>query len=335
MALDFSALNTAPRLLLEADLKPLQGTRFQPTGFPDLGAAVYDGPDGRRMLLVESAQSMANRLETVCWDSTTNKLVKSLDGLPFIKVEDKSGNYLTNSILEAHRINSPYIVNSAGFEKIAQEIDFKEDRPFDVKKQLAPVLLKYDINALLHGVFLEKVGGVVRLSRSVSAFIEARDCKVAASGGVKLDRVKPGKGDEGNTAKEGFGNVPYSRDEYVSQEITAFFNLDLAQIRSFGFAPSVEKLLIAFALYKIRLFLDAGLRLRTACDLDVIGLRATRPDAYVVPTVDEFETELPSLISEAAKSVNFAGITRLVWDGAGKGKKGKKTEKDELSENEG
>ena len=68
MPLNLDALATAPRLLMEAHLQPLQGTRFQPTGFPNLGAATYDGPSGERMLLVESAQSMANRLETVCWD---------------------------------------------------------------------------------------------------------------------------------------------------------------------------------------------------------------------------------------------------------------------------
>jgi CRISPR-associated protein Csb1 len=53
MTIDFSSLHTAPRLLIEADLQPLQGARFQPTGFPDLGAAVYDGPNGNRLLLVE------------------------------------------------------------------------------------------------------------------------------------------------------------------------------------------------------------------------------------------------------------------------------------------
>ncbi len=65
MSLDLSTLKEAPRLLLRAKLKPLQGTRFQPTGFPEIGAAQYDGPDGTPMLLVESAQSMANRLDTV------------------------------------------------------------------------------------------------------------------------------------------------------------------------------------------------------------------------------------------------------------------------------
>ena len=68
MPLDFSALARAPRLLIEAKLQPVQGERFQPTGFPNLGAAIYKAPDGNDMILVESAQSVANRLEKVCWD---------------------------------------------------------------------------------------------------------------------------------------------------------------------------------------------------------------------------------------------------------------------------
>ncbi len=108
--MDTSKLNTTPRLLITAQLKPIMGTRFQPTGFPDLGAATYKTADGKSMLLVESAQSMANRLETVCWDANTNDWVPTLKGLPLVAVKDKQGNPLTNSVLEAHRLNSQYIL---------------------------------------------------------------------------------------------------------------------------------------------------------------------------------------------------------------------------------
>ena len=62
MKSDLSPLASEPRLLLEATLRPLQGSRFQPTGFPNLGHAAYESPDGTgQTVLVESAQSMANR----------------------------------------------------------------------------------------------------------------------------------------------------------------------------------------------------------------------------------------------------------------------------------
>jgi CRISPR-associated protein Csb1 len=78
MPLHFSELQEVPRLLLEAELRPLQGDRFQPTGFADLGPARYQLPDGTEMLLVESAQSVANRLEAVCWDEATGQLSREL-----------------------------------------------------------------------------------------------------------------------------------------------------------------------------------------------------------------------------------------------------------------
>ena len=87
MSIDFSSLSGQPRLLIETTLKPVQGTRFQPTGFPDLGHAVYDAPDGAgQVVLVESAQSMANRLEAVCWDEVADDWVAPLRGLPLVKV---------------------------------------------------------------------------------------------------------------------------------------------------------------------------------------------------------------------------------------------------------
>ncbi len=300
MPLDFTALANAPRLLLEAQLKPIQGTRFQPTGFPHLGAATYDGPDGTRMLLVESAQSMANRLETVCWDTVGDDWVKPLKGLPVIKVLDKQGQPLTNTVLEAHRTNSPYILegkDTAVLDLLKKELADMEEGPVDIRK-LASVLLRLDSNALLHGVFLAKsdlAGGRLRLPRALSAFIEAEDVREAQSGGVKNDHVNP----SGDTAR-GFGNVPFARSEFSSPKITAYFNLDLAQIRGYGLGDAVTQLLIAIALFKIRAFLEDGLRLRTACDLECSALSVTRPEGFAVPDRATLEAELPALIDKVA-----------------------------------
>lgn len=304
MSLDLSALQGAPRLLMEADLQPVQGSRFQPTGFPDLGAAEYSGPDGTRMLLVESAQSMANRLEAVCWDTVEDDWVEPLRGLPLVKVLDGAGNPLTNSVLEAHRLNSPYILESKDktvFQILKDELANMEEGIVDIR-QLAATLFRMDTNAVLHGVFLAKsdlAGGRLRLPRALSSFIEAEQVSVAASGGVKNDPVNP-KGDTG----KGFGNVPFARDEYTSPKITAYFNLDLAQIRGFGLGDAAETLLVAIALFKIQRFLKVGLRLRTACDLDLQNpLRVTRPDGFVVPSLEALQDALPGLIANVERAV--------------------------------
>ena len=312
MAIDFSSLSNEPRLLMEATLTPVQGQRFQPTGFPNLGHARYASPDGSgEMVLVESAQSMANRLEAVCWDEGADDWIPPLKGLSIVKVVDGDGRPLTNSLIEAHRLNSPYILE--GKDRSVVQLLKKRLAAMDIGRvdlrELAKALLEFDANALLHGVFLAKkelAGGRLRLPRSLSAFIEADNANVVASGGVKNDSVDP-KGD----AAKGFGNVPFARDEWVASKITAYFNLDLRQIRAFGLGADVEQLLIALALFKVRRFLVLGLRLRTACDLDLAGLTVTRPDRFELPSLADLEKELPKLI-EAVGSAGHFGETPVL-----------------------
>ena len=299
MAVDLTQLDHQPRLLLEATLRPVQGTRFQPTGFPNLGHAVYESPTGNgQTVLVESAQSMANRLEVVCWDEVTNDWVPPLQGLPVVQVRDGDGHHLTNSLIEAHRLNSPYILEGKDKSvlRMLEERLAKFERGRVDLRELAQVLLEFDTNALLHGVFLAKkqlAGGRLRLPRSLSAFIEAEGAKRAVSGGVKNDAVNP-KG----TAARGFGNVPFTRDEWTAERITAYFNLDLRQIRAYGLGGDVERVLILLALFKIRRFLVDGLRLRTACDLDVEEVKVTRPSSFSLPATTAIEAEIPPLIDK-------------------------------------
>lgn len=317
-------LGTAPRLLLEVPLAPVQGTRFQPTGFPDLGAATFQAVQGGRvvdMLLVESAQSMANRLEEVCWDKTRNDWVAPLQGLPYVKVLTTDGKFVTTSLLESHRLNSPYILegkNKTFFTKLQTEMGAADKGMVDLSK-LARLLLKYDVNALLHGIFLAKkelAGGRLRMARTLSAFIEASDVRVVATGGVKKDEYDP-QGD----AKKGFGHVPFHRDEYTGN-VTAFFNLDLAQLRGLGLEPEVEHLVVFLALFKILRFLEQGLRLRTACDLTPAGpVKIVRPDSFVMPSLSDVEKALPALIQAASQHFASPVVTVVTYEPADKADK--------------
>jgi len=283
MSLDLSSLEGAPRVLFSIPLEPLQGHRFQPTGFPSLGAATFQSPDGMN-LLVESAQSMANRLELTIWDDVRNDVRDELAGLSHVRVH-RNGAFLTDTILESHRLNSPYLLENTDksfFNELREALGVLETGPID-RRKLAEVLLRYDIGSLLHGVFLAKpelAGGRLRVSRALSAFIEADGVRVAASGGVKNDHVNP----SGDT-KKGFGNVPFARDEFTAERITLYVNLDLIQIRGYGLGTDVERLLTLLALYKLRVLVSRSLRLRTACDLEVGdgALRATAPTGFLVP----------------------------------------------------
>lgn len=326
--MDLNELKNESRMLIEVPLRPIQGTRFQPTGFPDLGAATYTLADGTEMLLVESTQSMANRMEEVCWNKGKNELVEPLKGIPYVIVKDENGKFVTNSILESHRINSPYILESEDknfYNVLKNEIGAMDMGAVDMTK-FANTILKYDLNCLLHGVFLAKselAGGRLRLPRALSGFIEAKNVTTASSGGVKLDHVDP-KGD----SKKGFGHVPFHRDEY-SGEITAYFNLDISQIRGYGLGYDIEDLLILLAIYKIRKVLHDGLRLRTACDLEVSGeILVKRPKDFTLPDLEELEQKLPGMIESLGKNFSEPRITNVLYK-PGKGKTSKKKSNNE------
>jgi CRISPR-associated protein Csb1 len=325
-----------PRILIEAELWPVQGERFQPTGFPDLGAAVYRLPDGTQKLLVESPQSMANRLEEVCWDSARDDLVDELQGLPYVRV-DLGPFGVTSSILEFHRLNSPYIWELNGDErrrhfqeKVYVELGVRGRRPrrrgraagrtneeegeeerdvpgvVDARK-LAALCLRYDPNSIVHGVFLEKVAGRFRLPRALSAFIEATNVQPAESGGVKFDRVFPEQDQaRGIRSQDGFTNVPFARTEFVAERITAYFNFDVALVASYGLPPQGERLVRALALWKVRRFLDGGLRLRTACDLDCKTVKVTSPAGDRLPDAAELNREVREAITQCQAAGLFA-----------------------------
>lgn len=335
MTIDYERLKDAPRLLVEAKLKPLQGHRFQPTGFADLGPARYTLPDGTEMLLIESAQSVANRMELACWDSAAQDLISDLQGLSYIKITDGDNRHVSNSLLEAHRINSEYVMKEAkrvmktngqrkpsdkSFnEEFAAEIGYAKDGRVDWK-QFHAGLLKYDPNSLIHGCFLEEIGGRLRATRVLSGFIEASGVAVAESGGVKNNIVQP-------ELKGGEGNVPFHRTEFVAKEIKAFFNLDLALLRGYGLGHNddakkngnfywsdAEKLLIALSLFKMRRFLSTGLRLRTACDLEVDGeLAVTHPKDFVVSDESILLKECKHCIGNCKSLFADPAITEVEW----------------------
>ncbi len=297
------SLENSGRLLLEVELKPIQGDRFQPTGFPDLGAAEIPLHDSTISLLVESPQSMANRLEEVCLNKDKTNFVDELNGLPMIKVNNINNEQITNSVRESHRIGSFYILEG-GNEEIKKKLNGLQNKDGRWNTDLvktSPLIFELDVNSLLHGVWIAKkiAEGRIKIPRALSAFIEAKNVKNVTSGGAKIDHVKPGKDDDTGGASKGQGNVPFSRIEYTAESITAFFNLDLQQIRSYCLEKHQTELLINLALWKIQKFLETGLRLRTACDLQIKSEpKVISPEGFTLPDMSELNSKIKDLISK-------------------------------------
>jgi CRISPR-associated protein Csb1 len=187
----------AYRTVLEADLAPLAGSLIQPTGFPDLGAAEF----GDNRLLVESAQSMANWLESTTWDSARNDQVADLSPLPYVRIISPDGAFLSSSRLEAHRLASAYVmegkIGTVGGEKWMEErLGLVKGKPLD-NRAVARACFKLDPVSLVHGIFFARKSWPwqPKIARAVTSFIEASGVKPAVSGGVKrtLSSTRPGR----------------------------------------------------------------------------------------------------------------------------------------------
>lgn len=327
------------RLLFDVELQPVSGDRFQPTGFPDIGHALFKRPirvDGElswvESLLVESPQSMANRLEEVGWDATKQEPVQELEGLPYVRVvAEDDGRYLTSSRVEAHRLASAFVKDARLGDRDMREVlkerlGLRDDTPLD-PLGIARAVFELDPLCLIHGVFFADHAKVLigspKIARALTGFIEAEEVKEAISGGVKRDVVRHSKSEKIASeadSKRGYGFIPYHRTEYTAGKIVASFSLDRGQIRSYGLGQDAEELLEALALWEIRSVLHRGLRLRTACDLAPVDERLVDQSGTEVPTL----AELTKRIGKARKAVGDAlgaGEALTVKWGGGKKKK--------------
>jgi CRISPR-associated protein Csb1 len=302
----------AYRTVLEAELEPLAGSLFQPTGFPDLGPAEF----GDHELLVESAQSMANWLESTTWDSGQSDQISELGALPYVRVVSPEGDFLSSSRLEAHRLASAYIMNGTvdsvtGEKWMEERLGLAKGRPLD-NRAVARACFSLDPVSLVHGVFFARKAWPwqPKIARALTSFIEASGVLPAVSGGVKRDVViNEAKG--GATA-EGYGTVPHHRVEYTAAKITAYFTVDHAQFRSYGLSEPATALLEALADFEIGTLLDRGLRLRTRCDLAVREVHGERPDA------SEAARRIAKFAADCADELG--GVTTVVWSEKARGK---------------
>lgn len=317
---------TASRHVYDVPLQPVLGSTFQPTGFPDLGAATFDRFDPTLegtvpALLVESVQSMANRLEATAWDAGGEAPVATMDGLPYVRVvRAASGEFLTSSRLEAHRLASPFIREATlegqpMGEEIGRRFELARDTPLRYPR-MATALMGLDPFCLVHGVFFSQRlwPGQPKFPRAVSAVIEAHDVRRAVSGGRKSDHVRHGlDGEEaGGGTAEGYGSVPFHRTEWTARKIVASFVVDVDLLRSYGLPQPATELLETVALWEIRSLLSGGLRLRTACDLELAGdIAVRRGDA--LPELADLQRRLRELVGASADLLGGGKPIQVEW----------------------
>jgi CRISPR-associated protein Csb1 len=301
---------TTYRSVLAVELMPVAGSLFQPTGFPDLGAAEFKQPSGADALLVESAQSVANWLEGTTWDAGRTDQPAELAALPYLRIVSPEGAFLSSSRLEAHRLASAYVMDGAiggikGREWLLERFGLVKGQPLDYRA-VARACFRLDPVSLVHGVFFAQQTWPwqPKVARAVTGFIEASGVRPVVSGGVKRDGVI-NEAKQGLTAK-GYGTVPHHRVEYTAETITAYFTVDHEQFRSYGLSEPATALLEALADFEIGTLLSRGLRLRTRCDLEMKAvIRGEMPDAA------EAAQRIAKFAADCAGELD--GVTTVQW----------------------
>jgi CRISPR-associated protein Csb1 len=311
-----------PRLSFDVELAPLLGSTFQPTGFPDVGAATFTRFENGQpvpSLLVESVQSMANRLEATAWDVARDEPVVEVAGLPYVRVvRSGTGEFLTSSRLEAHRLASPFVHTAtlAGkpmFDEVRKRLGLAKDTPLN-RRHMADAVARLDPFCLLHGVFFSQNQwwGQPKFERAISAVIEARNVQRAVSGGRKSDRVLHTVKEDSRASHDGYGSIPFHRAEWTAKTITASFVIDVELLYSYGLPQPVTELLQTLALWEIRRFLASGLRLRTACDLEMVGQERSRHHS-TLPGVDKLTSRIAELIPQGRELFGEGTPLTVEW----------------------
>ena len=282
------------RVLISAELRLANGSFFQPTGFPDIGACIYTDGAGQRRCLVESEQSMANRLEAVCM-KPPGVWREPFDGkLPIIRVEGGNGLLATN-LTEPHRVASSYVLEGAVngttlHQKLEKHLGLKgKVWPLDGREKLTQAVFALDPAAMLHGFqFMQWEAVGLRAARLLHSRLEAVLADTDSDvhyGLVKVDSIEP----ESSAAKKSNkGQSLAAKTRHVPESIGATFEIDVLTLRERSLVAAgdenrnAQRFLLALALWKIHRFLTNGpafdartgdtmgaLRLRADCSLAV------------------------------------------------------------------
>jgi CRISPR-associated protein Csb1 len=279
---------TIEQLLLEADaaclvakahLKPVGDLRrFQPAGFPEIGQVAYKVGDDR-ICIVDSAASMANHLESVCFEDGGGTVLHSdLSGLAYVAcvtTENGSSHTVCTTLSEGHRLASDYFVGTPAVlggepfrEVLQREMQLKKlgEKKFFFYPggwgKIYKTIFQYDPNSLVHGLLFAKES--IKISRMLTAHHEAHHTERVSSAGVKFDKI-------GKTTS---GQPIFSVTQQTAEETLVTFILDLALLRSYGRAEeglnlAQKRLLLELALWKIARLTARPFRYRSGCHLEL------------------------------------------------------------------
>lgn len=274
-----SELLEFPAIAFQLDLESFGPSAIQLPTFQDVGNAVFSRPDGVQSGILDTHASMANRLEAAVWNDEQETVINCLEQMPFVSVRSPSNQLVTASLLESHRLNSPYIFKSTmpgenkKFEKyFGERLKAAEGTPGGYKPELAKIFAGIDPCSLIHGTFMsyskefELSGAGSKLTAALTGFAEVANISPVEYGTAKQDRIDARQGALGKS-NEGFGTFQTPATLWYAEQIAAYYYLDIDLLHSYQLGNTFVEWTVCVSLLKILRFIRRGLRLRSHCIL--------------------------------------------------------------------
>ena len=274
-----SELLEFPAIAFQLHLESFGPSAIQLPTFQDVGNAVFSRPDGVQSGILDTHASMANRLEAAVWNEPQETVINCLEQMPFVSVRSPSNQLVTASVLESHRLNSPYIFKSKmpgqkeTFEQyFAERLKPADGTPGGYKPELAKIFAEIDPCSLIHGTFMSYSknfmlsGAGSKLTAALTGFAEVSNISPVEYGTAKQDRINT-KQDAFGKSSEGFGTFQTPATLWYAEQIAAYYHLDIDLLHSYQLGNTFVEWAVCVSLLKIFRFIKRGLRLRSHCIL--------------------------------------------------------------------
>jgi CRISPR-associated protein Csb1 len=304
---------------LTIELKPLTDSVF-PAIFKDVGHSLWINPvTGKQDLLIDSPNSLANRLESVLSISNTGKPIDLLEGISYCYLKDVTGKTIVTTLQLPHRIGSGPIA-------LTKQDDFKKRLQADIKENgLHAAVLRYDTLSLIFGTWLSRIdGGHGKISKVITARIVGRNVTRVNVGGTKQEAspikamgISSANVDvsafEGNNIKGsdiGIGTLPFQKYEFVAAKYELQISINWNLIDAYDLPEHCKAMLRSIVSLCVYELLSQQLYCRTNCSFIPDGkFDCTGLD---LPSSKEVLAALPGQI-KACKD-DMAGATGITTD---------------------
>lgn len=271
----------------------------KPPTFLDVGVSQAYLPWEQRLdVLLHTPQATANLIEDSIWDSVKHQLIPELEGLPFVDIYTRSGQYIASTLDLPHRLGTGYLLKNKHAELDGQR--FREGLRQRIRTggvyQSAFALCPMSI---VLGSFYTHIAGVYRIPRVLSGEFVAENAISMPTGGAVHDPVsargkgvnlkhmfaiekKTGKDKAVKTPSEaGLGNIPYVRESFKAERYVGRFVIDTRLVDKSNLDARAKNLIQVLSQYLVRRLLSEPVTLRTEC--------------YLVPKQETALKELPKL----------------------------------------